>query len=144
MTVPTTRTRFGRRFLRPLAGALAIAGSIVLPAAQPAAAHPPSGSVYVWASDVRVRSCQSTSCDLATNERLTRVRVRAYCQMNMGEPGRVTDGPYTNTYWVQVITPGGTLGWISAVFASGGSNDRPVPGAPVDGPSDPTIDCEFI
>ncbi|MFG3659769.1 hypothetical protein [Streptomyces sp. NPDC047706] len=132
------------RALRSLAGLVVVAASILLTLAQPAAAHPPSGSVYVWASDVRVRSCQSTSCDLATTERLTRVRVKAYCQVDAGEAGRVTDGPYTNTYWVQIITPGRTLGWISAVYAGGGSNNGPVPGAPVDSPSDPTIDCEYI
>ncbi|MFJ4468061.1 hypothetical protein ACIP2X_11385 [Streptomyces sp. NPDC089424] len=132
------------RGLRSLAGLFVVAASILLSFAQPAAAHPPSGSVYVWASDVRVRNCQSTTCDLATTERLTRVRVSAYCQVDNGAEGRVTDGPYTNTYWVQVITPRTrTLGWISAVYVSGGSNNSPVPGAPVDSPSDPTIDCEY-
>ncbi|MFF3735887.1 hypothetical protein [Streptomyces sp. NPDC002566] len=132
------------RALRTLAGLLAVVASLLVVGAQPAAAHPPTGSVYVWASDVRVRSCQSTSCSLATDEVLTRVRVQAYCQVGNGAAGRVTDGPYTNTYWVQVITPGRTLGWISAVYVSGGSNNSPVPGAPVDGPSDPTIDCEYV
>lgn len=132
------------RPLRSLVGLFVVAASLLLSLAQPAAAHPPSGSVYVWASDVRVRTCQSTSCDLATTERLTRVQVQAYCQMDNGEAGRVTDGPYTNTYWVQVITPRRTLGWISAVFVSGGSNNGPVPGAPVDSLGDPTIDCEHI
>ncbi|WP_432139503.1 MULTISPECIES: hypothetical protein [unclassified Streptomyces] len=136
------RSAFG--VLRPLAGIFLAVASILLVVAQPAAAHPPSGSVYVWASDVRVRTCQSTTCDLATTERLTRVRVKAYCQWDAGERGRVTDGRYTNTYWVQIITPGRTLGWISAVYASGGSNNHPVPGAPVDSPSDPTIDCEYV
>lgn len=132
------------RALRSLAGLLVAVASILLSVAQPAAAHPPSGSVYVWASDVRVRSCQSTFCDLATTERLTRVTVQAYCQLDAGERGRVTDGPYTNTYWVQIITPQRTLGWISAVYAGGGSNNSPVPGAPVDSPTDPTIDCEYV
>ncbi|MER5216674.1 hypothetical protein ABT063_40625 [Streptomyces sp. NPDC002838] len=136
--------RFPFRALRSLAGLLVVVASILVSAAQPAAAHPPSGSVYVWASDVRVRTCQSTSCDLATTERLTRVRVQAYCQLDAGERGRVTDGPYTNTYWVQIITPRRTLGWISAVYVSGGSNNSPVPGAPVDSPTDPDIDCEYV
>lgn len=142
--------RSGRGFvsgaLRSLAALLAVVATILLSGAQPAAAHPPSGSVYVWASDVRVRTCQSTSCDLATTERLTRVTVQAYCQVDAGERGRVTDGPYTNTYWVQVITPGRTLGWISAVFVSGGSNNSPVPGAPVDTPGVPgsPVECEYI
>ncbi|MFJ6658873.1 hypothetical protein ACIQNG_21355 [Streptomyces sp. NPDC091377] len=120
------------------------AASILLSAAPPAAAHPPSGEVHVWASDVRVRSCQSRTCDLATTERLSRVKVKAYCQVDAGESGRVTDGRLTNTYWVQIITPGRTLGWISAVYVSGGSNNGPVPGAPVDSLSDPTVDCEYI
>lgn len=137
-------SRFTVRALRSLAGLLVVVASILISGAHPAAAHPPSGSVYVWASDVRVRTCQSTSCDLATTERLTRVRVQAYCQMDGGADGRVTDGPYTNTYWVQVITPGRTLGWISAVFVSGGSNNAPVPGAPVDAPGDGDVECEFI
>ncbi|WP_105969508.1 hypothetical protein [Streptomyces geranii] len=138
--------RFTHRALRTLAGLLAIVATILLSGAQPAAAHPPSGSVHVWASDVRVRTCQSTTCDLATTERLTRVTVQAYCQVNAGERGRVTDGPYTNTYWVQVITPGRTLGWISAVFVSGGSNNSPVPGAPIDTPGVPgsPVECEYI
>ncbi|WP_046776986.1 hypothetical protein [Streptomyces yangpuensis] len=143
---PTTRRhgRFGTAGLRSLAGLLLAVASILMAGAQPAAAHPPSGSVHVWASDVRVRTCQSTSCSLATTERLTNVRVQAYCQMDGGPAGRVTDGPYTNTYWVQIITPGRTLGWISAVYASGGSNNSPVPGAPVYGPGDSTVHCEFV
>ncbi|MEV7283446.1 hypothetical protein AB0O01_02555 [Streptomyces sp. NPDC093252] len=140
----TTRATRAARPARLLAGLLTATASLLLGLAQPAAAHPPSGSVHIWANDVRVRSCQSTSCDLATTERLTRVTVKAYCQINAGESGRVTDGPYTNTYWVQIITPGRSLGWISAVYVSGGSNNGPVPGAPQDGPSDPTIDCEYI
>ncbi|MFF3334066.1 hypothetical protein ACFYWX_31695 [Streptomyces sp. NPDC002888] len=141
--MPNT-ARMTVRALRSLAGLLVVVASILISGAQPAAAHPPSGSVYVYASDVRVRTCQSTSCDLATTERLTRVRVQAYCQMDGGAQGRVTDGPYTNTYWVQIITPGRTLGWISAVFVSGGSNNSPVPGAPVYAPGDADVDCEFI
>ncbi|MGW7195681.1 hypothetical protein [Streptomyces chryseus] len=137
-------SRFPFRALRSFAGLFVAVVSILVSVAQPAAAHPPSGSVYVWASDVRVRTCQSTTCDLATTERLTRVRVQAYCQIDAGERGRVTDGPYTNTYWVQIITPGRTLGWISAVYAGGGSNNSPVPGAPVDSPTDPSIDCEYV
>ncbi|MFI9155540.1 hypothetical protein [Streptomyces sp. NPDC053367] len=139
---PGPRSPF--RALRSLAGVLVAVVSILVSVAQPAVAHPPSGSVYVWASDVRVRTCQSTACDLATTERLTRVTVQAYCQIDAGERGRVTDGPYTNTYWVQIITPGRTLGWISAVYAGGGSNNSPVPGAPVDSPTDPSIDCEYV
>ncbi|GGX37450.1 hypothetical protein [Streptomyces chryseus] len=139
---PGSRIPF--RALRSFAGLLVAVVSILVSVAQPAAAHPPSGSVYVWASDVRVRTCQSTTCALATTERLTRVRVQAYCQIDAGERGRVTDGPYTNTYWVQIITPGRTLGWISAVYAGGGSNNSPVPGAPVDSPTDPSIDCEYV
>ncbi|WP_175409517.1 hypothetical protein [Streptomyces sp. TRM64462] len=133
-----------RRALRSVVGLAAVVPAALLAGAQPAAAHPPSGSVHVWASDVRVRNCQSTSCELATTERLTNVRVKAYCQIDAGERGRVTDGPYTNTYWVQIITPGRRLGWISAVYVSGGSNNGPVPGAPIDSPNDPTIDCEYI
>ncbi|MEU9337009.1 hypothetical protein AB0D49_28220 [Streptomyces sp. NPDC048290] len=132
------------RPLRLLAALLTAAAALLIAVAQPAAAHPPSGSVHIWASDVRVRTCQSTTCDLATTERLTRVTVKAYCQVDAGPSGRVTDGSYTNTYWVQVITPGRTLGWISAVYVSGGANNGPVPGAPVDSPSDPTIDCEYL
>ncbi|WP_328738324.1 hypothetical protein OHA91_01140 [Streptomyces erythrochromogenes] len=143
---PTTRRRgrLGTAGLRSLAGLLLAFASILMAGAQPAAAHPPSGSVHVWASDVRVRTCQRASCSLATTERLTNVRVQAYCQMDGGAAGRVTDGAYTNTYWVQIITPGRTLGWISAVYASGGSNNSPVPGAPVYHPGDATVDCEFI
>ncbi|MEE1927527.1 SH3 domain-containing protein [Streptomyces sp. TRM 70351] len=133
-----------RRRLRATVGVAGAAVAAVTLMPQPAAAHPPSATAHIWATDVRVRNCQSTSCDLATQERLSRVTVKAYCQLDAGERGRVTDGRYTNTYWVQVITPGKRLGWVSAVYVSGGSNNGPVPGVPVDSLNDPTIDCEYI
>jgi hypothetical protein len=95
--------------------------------------------VHVWATDVRVRECPSTNCRLATNERLSRVTVSAFCQ-KLGS--YVQDGQYHNRYWVQIVTPQRWLGWISAVYVSGGANDRPVPGPPVETSTSPVY-CEY-
>ncbi|MDX3453161.1 hypothetical protein PV396_14575 [Streptomyces sp. ME02-8801-2C] len=55
---------------------------------------------------------------------------------------RVSDGSYYNHYWVEIVTPQGWLGWVSAVYVSGGSNDGPVPGVPVETASSPVY-CEY-
>jgi hypothetical protein len=132
-----TETRFfsPRALLAALLGLTALLGL----AAAPAQADPSVTPVHVWASQVRVRQCASTSCDLATSERLTNVTVQAYCQ-RWGD--RVADGPYYNHYWVEIISPQGWLGWVSAVYVSGGSNDGPVPGVPVETSSSPVY-CEY-
>ncbi|MFE9370552.1 hypothetical protein ACFYM2_12370 [Streptomyces sp. NPDC006711] len=107
--------------------------------AAPAQADIKTSTVHIWASQVRVRECSNTSCGLASQERLTNVNVQAFCQR---WDGRVADGPYYNHYWVEIVTPGGWLGWVSAVYVSGGSNDGPVPGVPVETNSGPVY-CEY-
>ncbi|MFF7974221.1 hypothetical protein [Streptomyces sp. NPDC007905] len=70
----------------------------------------------------------------ATSERLTDVDVYAYCQ-RWGD--RVADGPSYNHYWAEIVSPQGRLGWVSAVYVGGGSNDGPVPGVPVETDTSP-------
>ncbi|MBN0048409.1 hypothetical protein JS756_30765 [Streptomyces actuosus] len=105
----------------------------------PAQADITTSPVHIWASQVRVRQCASTTCGLASQEGLTNVTVQAFCQ-RWGD--RVADGPYYNHYWVEIITPQGWLGWVSAVYVSGGSNDGPVPGVRVETDSGPVY-CEY-
>ncbi|MFE9449932.1 hypothetical protein [Streptomyces sp. NPDC006739] len=105
----------------------------------PAQAAASSNTVHIWASQVRVRQCASTTCDVATTERLSNVDVYAYCQ-RWGD--RVSDGSYYNHYWVEIVSPQGWLGWVSAVYVSGGSNDGPVPGVPVETNTSPVY-CEY-
>lgn len=125
-----------RALLAALLGLAAVLGL----AAAPAQADPSVSPVHVWGSQVRVRACPSTSCGLATTERLTNVTVQAFCQ-RWGD--RVTDGPYYNHYWLEIITPQQRfLGWVSAVYVSGGANDGPVPGIPVETSTSP-VHCEY-
>ncbi|MFJ9817355.1 hypothetical protein ACIRU3_19175 [Streptomyces sp. NPDC101151] len=121
-----------------LAAVLGLTALLTL-APSPAQAAASGKTVHIWAGQVRVRQCASTSCDLATSERLTNVDVYAYCQ-RWGD--RVTDGPYYNHYWVEIVSPQGWLGWVSAVYVSGGSNDGPVPGVSVETDSSPVY-CEY-
>ncbi|MFE6867299.1 hypothetical protein ACFVFS_12110 [Kitasatospora sp. NPDC057692] len=131
----TTRLFPLRALCAGLFGLTAVLG--LVPASAQAAVT--ASSVHVWASDVRVRQCADTSCAPATQELLTNVSVRAFCQ-RWG--GNVSDGPYYNHYWVEIVTPNGWLGWVSAVYVSGGSNDGPVPGVPVETASSPVY-CEY-
>ncbi|MFH8224376.1 hypothetical protein ACH4C2_35200 [Streptomyces sp. NPDC018057] len=131
-----TRLFSWRALCTTLLGLTAVLGLMSAPAQADISTRP----VHIWASQVRVRECaSSTSCGLATQERLTNVTVQAYCQ-RWGD--RVSDGSYYNHYWVEIITPGGWLGWVSAVYVSGGSNDGPVPNVPVETNTGPVY-CEY-
>ncbi|MFJ2812762.1 hypothetical protein ACIQOU_27955 [Streptomyces sp. NPDC091279] len=131
----TTRLFSPRTLLAALLGLTALLGLMAVPAQ----ADPSVRPVHIWASQVRVRECASTTCGLATSERLTNVTVQAFCQR---WEEKVTDGSYYNHYWVEIITPGGWLGWVSAVYVSGGSNDGPIPNVPVETNSGPVY-CEY-
>ncbi|WP_158679302.1 MULTISPECIES: hypothetical protein [unclassified Streptomyces] len=130
-----TRLFSWRALCTTVLGLTAVLGLMSAPAQADVTTRP----VHIWASQVRVRECQSTSCDLATQERLTNVTVQAFCQ-RWNE--RVSDGPYYNHYWVEIITPGHRLGWVSAVYVSGGSNDGPVPNVPVETDTS-SVYCEY-
>jgi hypothetical protein len=131
----TTRLFSVRALCATLLGLTAVLGLM----SAPAQADVTMSSVHIWASQVRVRQCASTTCGLASQERLTNVTVQAFCQ-RWGD--RVTDGSYYNHYWVEIITPQGWLGWVNAVYVSGGSNDGPVPGVLVETNSSPVY-CEY-
>ncbi|MFF8401596.1 hypothetical protein ACF1AB_05170 [Streptomyces sp. NPDC014846] len=135
----TTRSSVSRLPVRALLAALLGMAALLGVAPGPAQAAASGGTVHIWGSQVRVRQCASTTCGLASSERLTNVSVYAYCQ-RWGD--RVTDGPYYNHYWVEIVTPQGWLGWVSAVYVSGGSNDGPVPGVPTETDSSP-VHCEY-
>lgn len=124
-----------RAMCATLLGVTAVLGLMSAPAQADITTSP----VHIWAGQVRVRECASATCPLASQERLSNVTVQAYCQ-RWGD--RVTDGPYYNHYWVEIITPQGWLGWVSAVYVSGGSNDGPVPGVRVETDSSPVY-CEY-
>ncbi|MFG2310830.1 hypothetical protein ACGFS9_19460 [Streptomyces sp. NPDC048566] len=138
-----------RALCAALLGLTAVLGLLSAPAQAATAASPvrtapaqaasATSPVHIWASQVRVRQCASITCPLATQERLTNVTVQAFCQ-RWGD--RVSDGAYYNHYWVEIITPQHWLGWVSAVYVSGGSNDGPVPGVRVESDSGPVY-CEY-
>ncbi|MYR58093.1 hypothetical protein GTY54_18270 [Streptomyces sp. SID625] len=131
-----TRLFSWRALCTTLLGLTAVLGLMSAPAQADVTTRP----VHIWASQVRVRECaSSTSCGLATQERLTNVTVQAFCQ-RWGD--RVSDGSYYNHYWVEIVTPGGWLGWVSAVYVSGGSNDGPVPNVPVE-TNTSAVYCEY-
>ncbi|MET9147753.1 hypothetical protein [Streptomyces sp. NPDC004042] len=130
-----TRLFSWRALCTTLLGLAAVLGLMSAPAQADISTRP----VHIWASQVRVRECASTSCGLATQERLTNVTVQAFCQR---WADRVSDGSYYNHYWVEIVTPGGWLGWVSAVYVSGGSNDGPVPNVPVETNTGPVY-CEY-
>ncbi|MEW2304685.1 hypothetical protein AB0958_32800 [Streptomyces sp. NPDC006655] len=137
MSSHTLNRSFSVRVL--LATLLGITALFGLTAA-PAQAAPATSTVHIWAGQVHVRQCASTTCDLATSELLTNVNVQAYCQ-RWGD--NVSDGAYHNHYWVEIVSPQGWLGWVSAVYVSGGSNDGPVPGVPVETNGSPVY-CEYV
>ncbi|WP_051836160.1 hypothetical protein [Streptomyces sp. NRRL WC-3742] len=132
----TTRRLSLRALCATLLGLTAALGLM----SAPAQADPTTTTVHVWASQVRVRDCLAVTCRLATQEQVSNTNVQAFCQ-RWG--GAVTDGPYYNHYWVEIITPQHTLGWISAVYVSGGSNDGPIPGVPIETDFHPVV-CEYL
>ncbi|MFE7466326.1 hypothetical protein ACFU6R_19765 [Streptomyces sp. NPDC057499] len=136
MSSKSMTRRFSLRALcATLLGLTAVLGLMSAPAQAAVSTSP----VHIWASQVRVRECPSTSCGLASQELLTNVTVQAFCQR---WNDRVADGPYYNHYWVEIITPQHWLGWVSAVYVSGGSNDGPVPGPRIETDTSPVY-CEY-
>jgi hypothetical protein len=129
--------------LLPLAPAASAAPTSPVSRAASSAPHARADTTYpvhIWATQVRVRQCASTTCDLASTELLSQVTVNAFCQQ-WGD--RVADGSYYNHYWVEIVTPQGWLGWVSAVYVSGGANDGAVPGVPVQNTSGSPVVCEY-
>ncbi|MET8557560.1 hypothetical protein ABZV64_21755 [Streptomyces sp. NPDC004959] len=128
-----SRSVLRRRLAACAPVAVALAGTLLAgpAAAAPTAPAAPSASsgneVYVWATGVNLRPCPrlSTACR-PTGVRLGREYATVYCQA-LGD--RVVDGPYENTYWVEVAAHG-QVGWISAVYVRGGDNNQPIPGVP--------------
>lgn len=119
---PSKRTTRLRR--TAVAAAAACGAAVSLVAAAPAPQAAATTTVYVWASGVNMRACNSFSCPPYSGIKVSRMNVTAYCQ-NKGDT--VRDGQYVNDYWVQVDA-GGPRGWISAVYVSGGDNWGPIPG----------------
>ncbi|GKQ35074.1 peptidase M23 [Streptomyces sp. A012304] len=116
--------------LRRAAVAAAAMGGAVMSSLGTAPAHAAADTtqVYVWATDVNMRTCASRECPAYGGVRVGRMTVDAYCQ----EKGQaVTDGPYANDWWVKVEA-GGPIGWISAVYVRGGDNWQPIPGVSQD------------
>ncbi|MEW1550653.1 hypothetical protein [Streptomyces tsukubensis] len=119
------RTHGPRRRTTAFAAAAASVTAMTLASAAPAPAAPRTTPVYVWASDVNMRTCSSVSCPkLGDHIRITRMTVNAHCQ-ERGDT--VRDGPYVNDWWLKVEA-GGPVGWISGVFVRGGNNWEPIPG----------------
>jgi hypothetical protein len=107
-----------------MAGAAAGGAAVSLISAAPAQAAANTTTVYVWATGVNMRSCNSFECPPYDRVKVSRMKVTAYCQ---NEGDTVRDGDYVNNWWVQVDA-GGPRGWISAVYVSGGDNWGPIPG----------------
>lgn len=79
---------------------------------------------------MRARTCASTSCSVVAT--LSTIGVPYACEV---QGQRITDGPYTNTWWSKVYTryTGGNPlwdrpGYVSDVYISGGSNNTPIHG----------------
>ncbi|MFI9152563.1 hypothetical protein [Streptomyces sp. NPDC053367] len=119
------RTRRLRRAAVSAAAACGAATTVL--SAAPAQAYE-NVPVYVWATDVNIRSCPHLSCAVYSGMAISWRTVDAHCQ-RQGDP--VTDGPYANNWWVQVDA-GGPRGWISAVYISTGDNWQPIPGVSTD------------
>ncbi|WP_221351007.1 peptidase M23 [Streptomyces beigongshangae] len=111
---------------RTAVAAAAVCGAATsLLGATPAQAASSTTQVYVWATDVNIRTCASLSCPTYGDRiKVSTMNVDAYCQRR-GDT--VVDGPYANDWWVQ-MNAGGPRGWISAVYISTGDNWGPVPG----------------
>ncbi|CAL9315958.1 MULTISPECIES: peptidase M23 [unclassified Streptomyces] len=120
--------RAGRLRRMAVAGAAAAGAAATLVTAAPAQAAANATTVYVWATDVNMRSCNSFSCPTYGSIKVSRMNVTAFCQ-NRGDV--VRDGAYVNDWWL-LVDAGGPKGWISAVYVRGGSNWGPIPGVSTD------------
>lgn len=78
--------------------------------------------VYVWASDLFVHDCPSTSC--GTVDQISRNNVSDACQE---QAEVVTAEGYTNNWWSYIRTPGGINGWISNIYIRGNAVIAGVP-----------------
>ncbi|MFF8828482.1 SH3 domain-containing protein [Streptomyces sp. NPDC015131] len=127
--MPERPARPRRTYPARAAAALAGAVAMVLSTPSPAPAHTTHRPtpVFVWATGVNLRTCPSTGC-AAHAWKLSTVEVEAHCQRR---GGTVRDGAYANDWWVQVDA-GGPVGWVSAVYVSGGGNWEPIPGVSQD------------
>ncbi|MFJ4468063.1 hypothetical protein ACIP2X_11395 [Streptomyces sp. NPDC089424] len=123
MTGKTTN-RISRLRRTAAAAAVACGAGVSLIAAAPAPQAAATTTVYVWGTDVNMRSCASFDCPPYSGIKVSRMNVTAYCQ-STGDT--VKDGPYENNYWV-AVDAGGPRGWISAVYVRGGGNYEPIPG----------------
>ncbi|MFD7136477.1 peptidase M23 [Streptomyces sp. NPDC059894] len=126
-TSPSPRTRLRRAVLAG-AAATGAALSLLTAAPAPAQAAPDTTQVYVWATNVNMRSCAGFECEPYDRVRISRMHVTAYCQ---SQSDVVRDSGYANDWWVQVDA-GGPRGWISAVYVRGGRDMAPVPGVSQD------------
>jgi hypothetical protein len=85
--------------------------------------------IHVWANQVNVRRCASTTHPLCTP--ITQINAGSYPYDCTVASDRVTYGLYTNIYWSHIyvdLDHNGfyeTGAWISDVFVSGGGNDQP-------------------
>lgn len=123
MTERTTRLR-----RMAVAGAAAVGAVASLVGAAPAQAAANATTVYVWATDVNMRSCNLFSCPTYGSVKVSRMNVTAFCQQR-GDV--VRDGAYVNDWWL-LVDAGGPKGWISAVYVRGGSNWGEIPGVSTD------------
>ena len=70
--------------------------------------------VYVWATDVFVRTCASQSCGPV--DQISTTGVIDYCQ---AQGDVVSAEGYTNNWWSYIKTPGGIYGWINNIYIRG-------------------------
>ncbi|MFJ2263675.1 hypothetical protein ACIOKD_36185 [Streptomyces sp. NPDC087844] len=121
ITSPSPPSRLRRA---ALACAAATGAVLSLLTTVPAHAEPETTQVYVWATNVHMRSCAGYECEPYDRVRISRMHVTAYCQ-NQGDV--VRGSGHVNDWWVHVDA-GGPRGWISAVYVRGGGDMQPVPG----------------
>lgn len=114
-----------RKRLAATAGTVAMTAAALVGA--PGTAHADghgAGHYGVWATNVNVRNggewCQlypsATECDRIVDHVSAPSLVYVYCQQ---EGGQVVGG---NPYWVWVMTPNGTRGWMAGYYIDNNSN----------------------
>ena|SRR2546430_10223606 len=84
--------------------------------------HMHSAPVYIWATNVFVRSCPSQNCGAV--DEISRNSVTDFCQL---QSDVVNAEGYTNNWWSYILTPGGAYGWISNIYIRGNAIIAGVP-----------------
>ncbi|MDT0266542.1 SH3 domain-containing protein [Streptomyces sp. DSM 44915] len=100
-----------------------VGGSLATAPAATADSQAQANSVYVWENGVNIRERPTTDSRIVGT--VNKGTHAANCQRK-GDP--VTIGDWQNDWWIWLANKGG---YITAVYAQGGSNNQPHPGIPI-------------